>query len=165
MSKPYYAIGMTAIGLPARIAYAVAALLLVSAVGFYAALPIFTWLSPHLQDSHPIMEGYDVFTMALGTGLLLAFTASCIALTLPWKRRRKRRGRPVRFVISGVFLIFVCLCLGDEEYSYLFDLVIAVWLSVTLVFTFVRYGVLDQAKRDSSLQAAAAARKQRKIYG
>jgi hypothetical protein len=39
--------------------------------------------------------------------------------------------------------------LAADGYSLVYNLALAVWLAYTLAFTFVRYGVVDQARRPS----------------
>jgi hypothetical protein len=145
---------MSTTGLPARIFYAAVALPLAGAGGFYAGV----WLLPKLADllQHPNADGYRIFNMAVGAGAVLALTAFLIALTLPWKRRKKRRGRPGRIAVACVLVVVASLGFAGLGHRLIYDLVFAVWLAYTVSFTFVRYGVLDQARRTSSVAGSSA---------
>jgi hypothetical protein len=149
---------MSAVGLPARIGYAVVALPVGGATGFYSVawlLPKMSWL---LQIPAIVPENYATFVTALYAGAAVAFTASLMALTLPWKRRRKRRGRNWRIGLSGAFVVLASSAFADLGHPLLVDLAFAGWLAYTITFTFVRYGVLDQAKRKSSSSRAFSPR-------
>jgi len=140
---------MSATGLPARIAYACIALLLGGGVGFYSCmsfLPEFTTTYPQLDAG---MDGSGIFKIAISVGAALALTASLIALTLPWSRHRKRRGRAWRISFSCVVVVFAAVLFADQRFGLIYDFAFIVWLTYFLTFTFVRYGVLDQARRSA----------------
>jgi uncharacterized membrane protein YfcA len=140
---------MTARGLPARIGYTVAALPLGGAAGFYSSI----WLLPKLAGSYPQLDpgvdGRAFFDLALGVGAAMAFSAALLALTLPWSRHRKRRGRSWRITLSCVVVAVGSAAFSAEVHGLVYDLIFAVWMAYTVAYTFVRYGVVDQAGRKS----------------
>ncbi len=142
-----YAQWMNAVSLPARIVYASAALPLGGAAGFYSCmrfLPEFATDHPQLDRG---MEGLGIFKIALIVGATIAFTACLFALTLPWSRRRKRRGRAGRIGLSGVVVMLASIFFADQGFGLVYDFAFVIWLTYTVTFTFVRYGLLDQPKR------------------
>jgi hypothetical protein len=149
-----YANGMNAVGLPARIVYAAAAFTLAGGAGFYSGIWFLPRLAVLLQHPNAAADGYRIFKMAICIGSVLAFTASLIALTLPWKRRKKRRGRPRRIVLACVLVVIASAGFAGQGHVLIYDLAFAVWLAYTVAFTFVRYGVLDHAGHSSSADAA-----------
>lgn len=148
---------MNAASLPARIVYAVVALPLGGAAGFYAVmlLPKLATIYPKLDTNiaaylpklDPGGDGYGIFKIALWVGGVVAFTACLTALTLPWERRRKRRGRALRIALSCVAVVVASAGFADMVHTLIYDLLFAVWLAYVMAYTFVRYGVLDQARR------------------
>jgi hypothetical protein len=141
---------MNAVSLPARILYTAVALPLAGAAGFYSCmllLPEFTASHPQID---PNMDGSGIFKIAICVGGAFAFAVSLFALTLPWIRHRKRGGRPWRIGFSCVVVVLASLLFADQGFKVAYDLVFAAWLTYTLAFTFVRYGVIDQARRPSS---------------
>jgi len=141
---------MNAAGLPARIIFTAIALPLASAVGFYSSihlLPEFTANHPQID---PNMDGSGIFKIAICVGAALAFAAALFTLTLPWIRHRKRGGRPWRITFSCAVVVLASLFFADQGFKVIYDVVFAAWLTYTLAFTFVRYGVIDQARRSSS---------------
>ena len=140
---------MSAVGLPARIGYALIALPAGEAAGFYSVV----WVSPKmsllLQVPNIAPENYTTFVTALYVGGAVALTASLVGLTLPGRRRRKRRGRPWRIALSGTLLVLASSAFAGLGHTLLVDFAFAAWLAYTVTFTFVRYGVLDQARRTS----------------
>jgi uncharacterized membrane protein YfcA len=129
--------------------YAVVAIPVGGAAGFYssmALLPKLATIFPWLDGD---AEGFGIFKIALGVGAALAFTFSLLALTLPWKRHRKRSGRAWRIAASCALVVVTSAGLSADGYSLLYDLAFAAWLAYTLAFTFVRYGVTDEARRSS----------------
>jgi hypothetical protein len=146
---------MSAAGLPARIVYALVALPVGGAAGFYFvvwAIPKMSWL---LQVPALVPENYTTFVTALYVGGAVGLTASLVALTLPWKRKRKRRGRKWRIALSSVFVVLAAAAFADQGHRLLIDVLFTAWLAYTVTFTFVRYGVLDQASRRPVLAAEA----------
>jgi hypothetical protein len=140
--------------LPARIVYTVIALPLAGAAGFYSCmrlLPEFTVNHPQID---PNMDGSGIFKIAICVGGALAFAASLFVLTLPWIRHRKRGGRPWRIGLSCVVVVLASLLFADQGFNLIYDFVFAAWLTYILAFTFVRYGVIDQARRSSSSSSA-----------
>jgi hypothetical protein len=129
--------------------YAVVAIPAGGAAGFYSSMA----LLPRLATTFPQMdvdgEGLGIFRIAICVGAALAFTFSLLALTLPWRRHRKRRGRAWRIGASCLLVVVTSAGLSVEGYSLTYDLAIAVWLAYTMAFTFVRYGVTDDARRSS----------------
>ena len=142
----YYSGGMNAVGLPARVAYCLAAMPVAGAAGFYAGI----WALPKLAKTFPgpeaRVEDYGLFLGAIAVGAGLAFALSMVALTLPWKRRRRRTGRGVRVTISCVLVVLASLVFADRGHAVVYDLAFAAWMAYVLAFTVVRYGVLDRVK-------------------
>jgi hypothetical protein len=140
---------MKASGLPARISYFVVALPLGGAAGFYSSM----WLLPKLAGRYPQLDtgvnGEGFFYLSLGLGAALAFSASLLALTLPWSRHRKRRGRPWRITFSCVVVVVASAAFAAEVHGLGYDLAFAAWLAYTMAYTFVRYGVIDQVGRST----------------
>jgi len=144
--------GMNAMGLPARCAYAAASLAAVGTAAFYAGM----WLLPKIASAAADDDdGYRMFRTALGMAFALGFTAAMVALTLPWKRR-KRHGRGQRILVSAVFVVIASAAFASQEHSVWLDLLFAAWLAYVLAFTYVRYGVLDRSKFQASGAAASA---------
>jgi hypothetical protein len=141
---------MSAKSLPARIAYVVAAIPSAGAVGFYLGMVGLPQLARLPGDLALIMDSSQTFDSAIGIGALLAFTASLLALTMPWRRRRKRRGRPMRAIVSTVIVFVASLSFTERGHALILDLALVLWLAFALTYTFVRYGVLDQPRRGPS---------------
>ena len=141
---------MNAASLPARIVYAAIALPLGGAAGFYSCMRFL----PELTANHPQldreMDGSGIFKIALAVGMTIAFTVFLFALTLPWSRHRKRRGRTWRIGVSGIVVMLASILFADQRFGLIYDLAFVVWLTYTVTFTFVRYGLLDQVKRSSA---------------
>jgi len=141
---------MRAVGLPARILYAVLAVLLGRAAGFYSTM----LLLPELLAKYPRldtgMSGQQMITVAVSVGAGVAFSAGLFALTLPWIRHRKRRGRPWRIAASLIVVLIASAGFADMVPRLLPDLLFASWLAYTVAYTFVRYGVVDDPQRRSS---------------
>jgi hypothetical protein len=141
---------MRGTSLPARIAYVLVALPLGAAAGFYASmqlLPQFTASHPKLD---PAMDGGGIFRLALFVGAAVALTASLFALTLPWIRHRKRRGRGWRVGIAGALVMLLSVGFADQGYGLVADLAFVAWLTYSMAFTVVRYGVVDGPRRASA---------------
>jgi uncharacterized membrane protein YfcA len=141
---------MNAKSLPARIGYAVLALLLGAAAGFYSIM----LLMPELVAKYPKldtgMSGQDMFNLAVSVGAGVSLTAALFGLTLPWIRHRKRRGRPWRIAVSFAVVLIASVAFADMIPGLVPDLLFAAWLAYTMAYTFVRYGVVDDAQRRSS---------------
>jgi uncharacterized membrane protein YfcA len=129
--------------------YAVVAIPVGGAAGFYSSMALLPKLATIFPQLDGDIEGYGFFKIALGVGAALAFTLSLLALTLPWKRHRKRSGRAWRIAASCALVVVTSAGLSADGYSLLYDLAFAAWLAYTLAFTFVRYGVTDEARRSS----------------
>jgi len=143
---------MNAVGLPARVGYAVGALVIAGTAGFYASM----WLLPKfVSDAGDDDDGYGIFRAALGIGLALGFSAALVGLTLPWKRHRRRSGRGRRIAISFLFVVGLSVGFASQQHLLLLDLLFAVWIAYTLAYTYVRYGVRDKAKAHSSEDSPA----------
>jgi hypothetical protein len=141
---------MNAKSLPARVAYSVVALLLGGAAGFYSIMLLLPELVARYPKLDTGMNGREMFDLALSVGAGIAFTAALFALTLPWIRHRKRRGRPWRIAASFVVVLVASVGFADMVPRLVLDLVFAAWLAYTMAYTFVRYGVVDDARRTSS---------------
>jgi len=138
---------MTATSLPARIIYAILAIPAAGVAAFYASMALLARYAPQFGDSALSPEGYGIFSRSLAFGAVLAFTASLVALTLPWVRLRKRRGRNGRAIFSALFILLISLGFAADHHALVYDAAVAVWLAFTMTFTFVRYGVLDRVRR------------------
>ena len=144
---------MNAVGLPARIGYAVAALAAASAAGFYAGI----WLLPKFaSQAAEADDGYGLFRAALGIALGMGLTAALVGLTLPWKRR-KRRGRSRRIIVAAIVVVLLSVGFASQQHRVLYDLLFAAWLAYVLAFTYVRYGVLDKQRVSSAVDSSATA--------
>src|ERR1017187_499159 len=112
---------MSLASLPARIVYALIAVPVGGGAGFYSCM----LLSPKLALYFPRLdggpEGFGVFKIALGVGAALAFTLALLALTLPWTRHRKRRGRTWRITASCIVVVVASAGLSVEGYSLIYD--------------------------------------------
>jgi uncharacterized membrane protein YfcA len=127
--------------------YALVAIPVGGAAGFYSAMALLPRLTGTFPQLDPDGNGYGIFKVALGTGIALAFSLSLLALTLPWKRHRKRSGRGGRIAATCALVVVLSAGLSVEGFSLVFDLLFAVWLAYTMAYTFVRYGVVDQTRR------------------
>ena len=146
---------MSASSLFARILYAAVAIPAAGAVGFYASLVLLPKVAQIPGYRFAVMDEQQIFLAAIGVGALLAFPASLLALTMPWRRHRKRRGRVVRAILSAVLVLGVTLSFAQRGHAIAADLALATWLAYTITFTFVRYGVLDRARRKRDRSASA----------
>jgi hypothetical protein len=135
---------MKATGLAARLLYAVVALPVGFALGFYATVWLLPIAAPILSIASPAAETEELFRLGLSVGAVLAVPAFLCALTLPWRRRRYRRGRQWRLGVSGFIVVVASLVFAGMGHSLRYDLLFAAWLGYTLALTFVRYGVADQ---------------------
>jgi O-antigen/teichoic acid export membrane protein len=141
---------MNATGLPARMVYAVVALALGFAAGFYATLWEYPILLLRLQGIDADLDGYEIFKVALGVAAVVAFTAFLMALTLPWSRHRRRSGRGGRLAISGVLVVLASLVFAGLHHRVIYDLAFAVWLAYVMAYTYVRYGLRDPRRHPIS---------------
>jgi len=141
---------MNAASLPARIAYAVIALPVGGLAGFYACIWLLPLLVKYFSGSDWDVEDFRLFQGALAVGAGLAFTAALLALTLPWKRQRRRGGRRSRIAVACVLVVFTSLVFAEEVRSLIYDLLFAAWLAYTMALTFVRYGIVDSRERRSA---------------
>jgi hypothetical protein len=143
---------MANLSLPARLGYAILAFPVVGTVAFYVS----TWIWPRFSGVDIEAHGYGIFAGCIGIGAVVGFTAFLFALTLPWKRRRRRTGRGRRTVIACVVVVFVSLVMADVDHSVIYDLLLAAWLAYSLAFTYVRYGVRDPERSHHSRSSASA---------
>src|SRR6185312_14029339 len=137
---------MKATGLPARITYAILAVPAALVVGFSATAWLLPKLAPLFGVVSPPQQSEDLFRLALSVGSIVAVPAFFCALTLPWQRRRQRRGRNWRMAVSAAVVVAASLAFSGLGHSIRYDLVFAVWLGYTLALTFVRYGLVDQKR-------------------
>jgi uncharacterized membrane protein YfcA len=138
---------MNASGLPARIGYTVVALPLGGVAGFYSSIWLLPKLAARFPQMDPGVDGRGLFNVALSLGAAVGFSAALVALTLPWRRHRKRRGRLWRFMLACVVVVVGSASFAAEVHGLVCDLAFVVWLAYTIAYTFVRYGVIDQARR------------------
>jgi hypothetical protein len=145
-----YAGGMNVVGLPVRVAYASAVLVLSGVATFYGCMH---WL-PELTATYPALdpggEGYGIFKSAICMAAGIALTLSLPVLTLPGVRRRKRRGRSTRIAFTAVVVVVASVLTADQGFRLRYDLLFAAWLAYLMAFTFVRYGVVDEVRRSSA---------------
>lgn len=141
---------MKATGLAARVLYAMVALPVVFALGFYATVWLLPKMAPIFGLESPGRETEDLFRLGLDVGGIVAVPAFLCGLTLPWRRRRHRRGRRWRLAISAVIVVGASLVFADAGHSLGYDLLFAAWLSYTLTLTFVRYGLVDQRSKPAA---------------
>ncbi|MGA1981222.1 MAG: hypothetical protein ABSG84_02030 [Acidobacteriaceae bacterium] len=139
-----------AASLPARILYTVVAVPLGGAAGFYSIMLLLPRLVARYPNLNTGLSGQEMYNLAVGVGAGLAFTVALFALTLPWIRHRKRSGRGWRVGLSCVLVVVTSAGFAAEVRRLIPDLVFAAWLTYTLAYTFVRYGVVDDAKRTFS---------------
>jgi hypothetical protein len=145
-----YAGRMNAIGLPARITYAITGLAVSGWVTFAACMRIL----PEYVADHPELDpggdGYSFFKIAVSLSAAVAVMMFLVLLTLPWVRHRKRRGRGWRIGLAGVLVVGASVLFADQGFRLRYDALFVVWLAYLMAFTFVRYGVVDEARRPSS---------------
>jgi hypothetical protein len=141
---------MNVLSFPARIAYTAVALPVGWAAGFYSCMRYLPGLSASHPQIDPNLDGSGIFKIAICAGAAIALSASLFALTLPWIRHRKRPGRAGRIAFSCVLVVIASIFFADLGFRIVYDLLFAAWLTYLLAFTFVRYGVIDQARRSSS---------------
>jgi hypothetical protein len=149
---------MTAAKLPVRIAYAAAAFTLSGTVVFFycmRGLPELVRIFPELD---PDMDGYLIFKIAICAAVTFAFSLSLYELTQPGARSRKRRGRRLRLVLASVAVVLSSLGFNGLGLGWTCDLLFAAWLTYTVAYTFVRYGVMDETKRVAGALEAYQAR-------
>jgi hypothetical protein len=154
--QPYYAGGMDATGLPARIVYTAIAAPVTGAGAFYSCmgiLPEFTASYPQLD---PSSTGYGIFKIAVCVGIAVAVTAALLTLTLPWIRHRKLKGRGLRMGISAVLVVVAAVAFSDEGFKLGYDLLFAAWLTYVMAYTFVRYGVTEMGSGRRARRARRA---------
>lgn len=137
---------MKVTGLAARILYAAIAMPAAFAVGFYATVWVLPVAGPWFGLPSPPAQSEDLFRLGLSIGAIFAVPAFLCALTLPWRRRRQRRGRGWRLALSGAIVVAASLVFAGEGHKLFDDLLFAVWLGYTLALTFVRYGLVDHKR-------------------
>jgi len=147
LQLPDYAYDMSAASLPTRIVYLVVALPLGAAAGFYSSMQVLPQFTASYPKLDPAMDGSGIFRLALFAGTVVAFTAGMFALTLPWIRHRKRRGRGWRVGVSGALVVLLSVAFAAQGYGLVVDLAFVAWLTYTVAFTVVRYGVVDGGRR------------------
>lgn len=140
---------MSSKSLPARIVYTAIAIPLGAAAGFYSIMLLLPELVAKFPRLDTGMNGQEMFNLAVSVGGGVAFTAALFALTLPWIRHRKRRGRPWRIAASFVVVLVASVAFADMIPRLIPDLLFAGWLAYTMAYTFVRYGVVDDPRSTS----------------
>jgi hypothetical protein len=138
---------MKAGNLPVRIAYAAVAFVLSGAVVFLYAVRVLPELARIFPKLDPDGDGYLIFKISICAAAAIASSLSMYELTQPGTRSRKRRGRRWRLGLASVIVVFASLAFSGMGWGWLYDLLFAVWLGYTVAYPFVRYGVLDDAKR------------------
>jgi hypothetical protein len=149
---------MTAAKLTVRITYAAAAFALSGTVMFFYCM----WVLPELvrifPELDPDMDGYLIFKIAICAAATFAFSLFLYELTQPGARPRKRRGRRLRLTLASVAVVASSLGFSGMGLGWACDILFAAWLTYTVAYTIVRYGVLDEAKRTPSELEAYQAR-------
>ncbi|HEV2647343.1 MAG TPA: hypothetical protein VGU46_13345 [Acidobacteriaceae bacterium] len=140
---------MKTIGLPARALSASAAFVLVGAVIFHICMRVLPGYVANHPEYNPGIDGYGMFKTAIGIAFASGLTLSLPLLTLPGIRRRRRGGRPVRTAVACGLVVGGSLLFAEEGFSLGSDVLFAAWLAYLLSFTFVRYGLRDEARRSS----------------
>ncbi len=138
---------MSGTGLPARILYALGFTPVGCVAGFYVGVYVFTRLIPLLEGISDPAPGWADFVFSLLVGVGAGFSVFFYALTLPRHRLRRRGGRVWRLVWSALLVFVVAVTVQVEGVPLRYTVGLMLWLSLTLTFTFVRYGVLDKARR------------------
>ena len=152
---------MKAANLPVRVAYAAGALVLSGAVVFYGSMQVLPHLTRIFPGLDPDMDGYRIFKIAICSAVVIAFSLCLYELTLPGTRPRKRRGRRLRLTVTSVCVVLSTLSFNGLGLGWICDILFAVWLTYTVAYTFVRYGVLDDAKRSSNTLEAYQSRRRK----
>jgi hypothetical protein len=152
---------MKADKLPARVAYAAGSLVLGGVVVFYGSMQVLPHLTKMFPGLDPDMDGYRVFKIAICLAVMIAFSLCLYELTLPGTRPRKRRGRRLRLTVTSVCVVLSTLAFNGLGLGWTCDILFAVWLTYTVAYTFVRYGVLDDTKPPSSTLEAYQERRSR----
>jgi hypothetical protein len=138
---------MKAASLPTRIAYAAAAFVLSGAVMFFYCMRVLPQLTGIFPELDPEMDGYRIFKIAICAAGAMGFSLCLYELTQPGTRPRKRRGRRLRLAVAGVVVVMASLAFNGLGLGWIWDLLFAAWLTYTVAYTFVRYGVMDEVKR------------------
>ena len=121
-----------------------------AAVVFFYVMGVLPELTRIFPELDPGMDGYLIFKIAIGAAAAIAFSLSLYELTQPGIRPRKRRGRRLRMTSSGVFVVASSLVFNGLGLGWLWDILFAAWLTYTVAYTFIRYGVMDEPVRSSS---------------
>jgi len=146
---------MDAVSLPARIGYAVVAFPAGEALGFAASYWVYPSLAKFLMGWPPSIDESRLYA-AVGIGAVVGFTALMIALTFPWQRRKRRTGRALRSIFSGIFVVIASMGFAGLGHKLIYDLVFAGWLAYLMAFTYVRHGVLDRVtQRGTSARSSS----------
>jgi hypothetical protein len=132
--------------LPARLLYAVLAAPAAGAGGFYFGVLLFAHLLPKLHGVDHAQPTWTDFMQSAVIGAGAAFAAFFYALTLPGVRLRHREGRVYRMTLAAVLVCVVSVLIASEGIPLIDVFGLMIWLSVTLTFTYIRYGVRDFAQ-------------------
>jgi hypothetical protein len=98
------------------------------------------------------MQGFGYFMMSLAVAATAGFTASAVALTLPWARPIKAKGRVVRILVSILLVFCAFVVLAGQGHAPIFVLALSAWLAIAAYFTFIRHGILDPPQVETSAQ-------------
>lgn len=155
--EPYYAGRMSGSALPLRILYAVIATPVASIGGFYAGVVFLTRVLPAVHGLPPVDAGWAEFIVSVMVAVAVGFTVFLLALTLPWRRLRRRRGRALRIVVSALLVLSISVIAAAEAVPVAYIAGLMVWMSVMLTFTLIRYGVRDRVRSGARESAAVPA--------
>lgn len=137
---------MRASALPFRVLYALVAAPVASIGGFYAGVLLLPRILPGLHGDAAADAGWGDFVLAVLLAGAIGFTAFLYALTLPWRRLRRRRGRPLRITLSAALVLLVSVSAAAEAVPVGYIAGVTVWMALVLTFTFIRYGIRDGAR-------------------
>jgi hypothetical protein len=138
---------MKVAGLGIRIAYAATAFLLSGAVVFFYAMRVLPEIARLYPELDPLGDGYLFFQIAICSSLAVAFSFLLYELTQPGARHRRRKGRRWRLAWAALAIVASSLAFAGMGWSWMLDLLFVAWLTYTVAYTFVRYGVLDDPER------------------
>jgi hypothetical protein len=155
--EPYYADRMSGSGLPMRVLYATVATPVAAIGGFYVSVLLLTRGVPALEGAPSGDPGWAEFILSLLVASAVGFTVFCYALTLPWRRLRRRRGRPLRIVVSAMLVLLVSVIAAAEAVPMSYVAGLMIWMSLVLTFTLIRYGVRDRITSGAAESAVVRA--------
>jgi hypothetical protein len=67
--------------------------------------------------------------------------------------------------MTSVLVVALSLTFNGLGLSWVYDILFAVWLTYTMSYTFVRYGVMDEVKRPTDTLASYQSRRSKDSLG